>query len=89
MYEYDKECLRYFLENQMQLFQEGHKVAETISEAKEFLEDVMAVVVNSKNEVKEYFEESGMDTSGMQMQEILEQSEVFTLPSGRFLIVEA
>lgn len=89
MYEYDKECLRYFLENQAQLFQEGHRVAETVSEAKEFLEDVMAVVVDSKEEVKEYFEESGMDTSGMQMQEILDQSEVFKLPSGRFLIVEA
>lgn len=89
MYEYDKECIRFFLENQNQLFQEGHKVAETVSEAKEFLEDVMAVVVNSKSEVKQYFEESGMDTSGMQIEEILEQSEVFTLPSGRFLIVEA
>ena len=44
----------------------------------------------SKNlrEVKDYFDEAGTDISGMSDEEILEASEVFELPSGRFLIVE-
>lgn len=89
MYEYDKECLRYFLENQSQLFSGPDFPVKTMREAKEFLEDVMAVIVDRKEQVKEYLDENGMDTAGMSMEEILDQSEVFQLPSGRFLIVEA
>ena len=37
---------------------------------------------------KDYFDEAGMDIAGMSDDEILEASEVFALPSGRFLIVE-
>ncbi len=86
MYNYDDEVLEVFLENQEQLFPEP--VAETPEEAEEFLEDCMAVVCKNLREVKEYFEEAGTDISGMSDEEILDASEVFELPSGRFLIVE-
>lgn len=86
MYKYDDVCLKAFLENQLQLFDE--KVAETLEEADEFLDDVMAVTVNTLEEVRDYFEESGMDTSDMSGDELEEASEVFHLPDGRYLIVE-
>ena len=86
MYNYDDEVLAVFLENQGQLFPEN--VAETPEEAEEFLEDCMAVVCKNLKEVKEYFDEAGTDISGMSDEDILEASEVFELPSGRFLIVE-
>ena len=38
MYEYDEECLKSFLEKQLQLFDEP--VAETLEEAEAFLEAV-------------------------------------------------
>ena len=86
MYNYDDEVLEVFLENQGQLFPEN--VAETPEEAEEFLEDCMAVVCKNLKEVKEYFDEAGTDISGMSDEDILDASEVFELPSGRFLIVE-
>lgn len=86
MYEYDEECLATFLKKQGQLFDEP--VAETMEEAEAFLEDCMAVVVDSIKEVAEYFEEEGMDTDGMSMEELEDASEVFALPGGRYLIVE-
>ena len=50
MYEYDEECLQTFLNMQSQLFDEP--VAETLEEAEAFLEDCMAVVVDSiKDEI--------------------------------------
>lgn len=87
MNEYDEICVGIFLKKQGQLFDEP--VAENLSEAEAFLEDCMAVVVNSLKEVREYFEENGMDTSGMSLDELSEASEVFDLEDGRFLIVEA
>lgn len=86
MYNYDDEVIEVFLEKQGQLFPET--VAETPEEAEEFLEDCMAVVCKNLREVKEYFDEAGTDIAGMSDDEILEASEVFELPSGRFLIVE-
>ena len=86
MYNYDDEVLEVFLENQGQLFPEN--VAETPEEAEEFLDDCMAIVCKNLREVKDYFDEAGTDISGMSDDEILEASEVFPLPSGRFLIVE-
>ena len=86
MYNYDDEVLEVFLENQGQLFPEN--VAETPEEAEEFLSDCMAVVCKNLKEVKEYFDEAGTDISGMSDDDILDASEVFELPSGRFLIVE-
>lgn len=86
MNEYDEECLLTFLRNQSQLFDEP--VAETLEEAEAFLEDCMAVVVESLDEVKEYFEENGTDVDDMSPEELEEASEVFALPDGKFLIVE-
>lgn len=86
MYEYDEECLKTFLEKQEQLFDEP--VAETPEEAEAFLEDCMAVVVDSIEEVREYFEESGADVDGMSADELEEASEVFLLPNGQYLVVE-
>ena len=87
MNEYSEECLEVFLKKQSQLFDEP--VAETLEEAEEFLDDCMAVVVNSLKEVREYFEESGMDVSGLSLEELEEMSEVFSVGGGTYLIVEA
>ena len=86
MNEFSEECLITFLRNQEQLFPEP--VAETVEEAEAFLEDCMAVVVDTLEEVKEYFEENGMDIDEMSMNELEEASEVFALPNGQYLIVE-
>lgn len=86
MYEYDEEVLDTFLEKQTQLFSE--EVAETPEAAEEFLVDCMAVVCKNIKEVRDYFDEAGSDISGMSDDELMDQSEVFSLPSGRFLIVE-
>ena len=86
MYEYDEVCLKTFLKNQAQLFDEP--VAETLEEAEAFLEDCMAAVVENIDEVKEFLEEEGLDVDSMSLEEIEEASEVFPLPGGRYLIVE-
>lgn len=86
MYEYDEECLKVFLKNQGQLFDEP--VAETMEEAEAFLEDCMAVVVDSIREVRDYFDESGADVDGMSDDELEEASEVFALSNGQYLVVE-
>ncbi|NSC48887.1 glyoxalase [Dorea longicatena] len=86
MYEYDEECLKTFILNQGQLFDEP--VAETLEEAEAFLEDCMASIVDSIEEVKEFLDQDGMDIRGMSDEEIEEASEVFALPDGRYLIVE-
>ena len=56
---YTEECIYTFLKNQGQLFDEP--VAETYEEAEEFLEDCMAVVLDSLKEVKQYLDELGAD----------------------------
>ena len=86
MNEYSEECLLTFLEKQSQLFDEP--VAETQEEAVAFLEDCMAVVVDSLGEVREYFEENGIDVDSMSEEELEDASEVFALPNGQYLIVE-
>ena len=48
---FDEKVLQCFLENQSQLYPEP--VAETLEEAETFLEDCMAVVVDSVREVWE------------------------------------
>lgn len=87
MYEYSEECLEVFLKKQGQLFDEP--VAENLEEAEEFLEDCMAVVVDSLKEVRDYFDEAGMDVAGMSLEELEEMAEVFSLGDGAYLIVEA
>ncbi len=86
MNEYSEECLLTFLKKQSQLFDEP--VAETLEEAEAFLEDCMAVVVDSLDEVREYFEENGADVETMSQDELEEASEVFALTNGQYLIVE-
>ncbi len=85
-YDYDDAAIHCFLENQRQLFPED--VVENESEAEAFLEECMAVIVNSAEEVKEYFDETGMDTEEEDVESILEASEVFDIGDGRYLIVE-
>ena len=84
---YDEVCLDAFLEEQGKLFKET--VAENREEAEAFLEDCMAVVVKNLKEVREYFKEEGADIAGMSREELADAAEVFALPDGRYLIVEA
>ena len=79
MREYDDAVLECFLDKQLQLFPEA--VAETLDEAEDFLEECMAVVVDSVEDV--------MDVDGAVDDEILEADEVFDIGDGRYLIVEA
>jgi len=87
MYEYSENCLRAFLKKQGQLFDEP--VAESLEEAEGFLEDCMAVVVDSLEEVRDYLDESGMDVTGMSLDELEERAEVFPIGDGTYLVVEA
>ena len=83
---YDDAVLQCFLKNQEQLFPE--RVAETPEEAENFLEECLAVVVDSMREVWEYFDEEGIDMEGADEEEILSADEVFEVGDGRYLIVE-
>ena len=65
MNEYDEECLQVFLEKQLQLFQE--EVATTPEEAEEFLSDCMALICKDLKDVKDYFDEEGVDISGLSL----------------------
>lgn len=87
MHEFDDAVLQCFLDNQEQLFPEGD-VASNLEEAEAFLEESLAVVVNSVVEVWEFFEEEGIDVEGADGDEILEADEVFDIGDGRYLIVE-
>ena len=83
---YTEECINTFLEKQGQLFPQP--VAESFEEAEAFLEDCMAAVVDSIDEVREYLDYMGADVEGMSDEELEEASEVFALPDGKYLIVE-
>ena len=85
--EFDVAVLDCFIENQLNLFPKT--VCQTREEASDFLEEVMAVVVDSKEEVWEYFDEAGIDTDELDEDSILEADEVFDIGDGRYLIVEA
>lgn len=85
MGEYDELVLSCFLKKQGQLFPEP--VATNREEAESFLEDCMAIVVDSLKEVWEYFEEEGVDVEDATMEEIAEAEEVFEVGDGRYLIV--
>ena len=77
-YEYDEAVLKCFLKQQDRLFPEP--VAEGMEEAEAFLEDCMAVVVDSKAE------EAGIDVENPD--QVLDEAEVFDVGDGRYLIVE-
>lgn len=86
MHEFDDAVLECFLKKQLQLFPEP--VADSLEEAENFLEECLAVVVNSVDEVIEFFEDEGIDMDGAMGDEILEADEVFDIGDGRYLIVE-
>lgn len=86
MTQFDAKVLDAFLKQQGKLLPEI--VAETREEADDFLAECMAVVVESKQEVWDYFEEEGVDIAEMDEDEILEADEVFDVGDGRYLIVE-
>ena len=75
MPEFDEKVLDVFLEKQLQLFPE--EVAATREEAKDFLDECMAVVVKGAKEVWTYFDEEGVDISEMNEADILDADEVF------------
>ncbi len=87
MHEFDDAVLQCFLDNQEQLFPEGD-VASSLEEADTFLKESLAVVVNSIEEVWDFFDEEGIDMEGMEGEAILEADEVFDIGDGRYLIVE-
>ncbi len=85
MQELDNMCAEVFLKEQGKLFPKP--VAENVDEAMEFLEDCFASVFEDENELKEYLEEEGIDFDSEE--DITEELEVFKLPDGRLLYVEA
>ena len=87
MHEYDEAVLNCFLQNQLQLLPE--KVADNIDEAEAFLEECMAVVVDSIDEVWNYFDEEGIDLEGQEKEEIVDAPVAFDIGDGRYLIVES
>lgn len=80
------ECAKVFLRDQKQLFDEP--VAYDLEEAKEFLEDYMAVYCKDIKELREVMDDEGMDVSDLSNDELLEQLEVFKLDNGGYFFVE-
>lgn len=80
------ECAKVFLRDQEKLFDEP--VAETIEEAKEFLEDCFAQCFDDIAMVREYLEEEGMDVDSLSDEELEDELEVFKLDDGRYFVVE-
>ena len=80
------ECAKMFLRDQKQLFDEP--VAYDLEEAKEFLEDCMAVYCKDIKELREVMDDEGMDVSDLSNDELLEQLEVFRLDNGGYFFVE-
>ena len=76
-----------FLAQQLRLFPEP--IAQTEEEAEEFLADCMAERAQSLDEVRQILDEDGMDAAGLTDEELLDMAEVFALPDGTYLIVEA
>ena len=80
------ECAKVFLRDQKQLFDEP--VAYDLEEAKEFLEDCMAVYCKDIKELREVMDDQRMDVSDLSNDELLEQLEVFRLDNGGYFFVE-
>jgi hypothetical protein len=80
------ECAKVFLRDQKQLFDEP--VAYDLEEAKDFLEDCMAVYCKDIKELREVMDDEGMDVSDLSNDELLEQLEVFRLDNGGYFFVE-
>ena len=80
------ECAKVFLRDQKQLLDEP--VAYDLDEAKEFLEDCMAVYCKDIKELREVMDDEGMDVCELSNDELLEQLEVFKLDNGGYFFVE-
>ena len=80
------ECAKVFLRDQKQLFDEP--VAYDLEEAKEFLEDCMAVYCKDIKELREVMDDEGMDVAELSNEVLLEQLEVFMLDNGGYFFVE-
>ena len=80
------ECAKLFLRDQKQLFDEP--VAYDLEEAKEFLEDCMAVYCKDIKELREVMDDEGMDVADLSNEELLEQLEVFKLDNGGYFFME-
>lgn len=80
------ECAKVFLRDQKQLFDEP--VAYDLEEAKEFLEDCMAVYCKDIKELREVMDDEGMDVYDLSNDKLLEQLEVFRLDNGGYFFVE-
>lgn len=85
MSEIDNICAEVFYENQEQLFPK--QVVADIDEAIDFLEECMAQVFDDKKELLEYMKDEGIDISDYE--DVSDALEVFALPYGRYLYVEA
>ena len=85
MTEIDRTCAEIFFKEQGKLFDEP--VAESVEEAIEFLDEVFAQVFDSEKELRAYWREEGLDDEDME--DVTEALEVFILPDGRYLYVEA
>jgi len=83
---FDDIIAKAFLDGQLRLYPE--EVVFDIEEAKEFLEESMAVVADSARDVRDYLDDVGVDTEGLSMKELLEMPEIFETEDGRFLILE-
>ena len=82
---WSKEAVETFLDQQEQLFDEP--VAENEEEAEDFLTEWFAVEADTLEDVREFLDQEGLDVEELSDEELEEQSEVFALPSGRYLIV--
>ena len=82
---WSKEAVETFLDQQEQLFDEP--VAENEEEAEDFLTECFAVEADTLEDVREFLDQEGLDVEELSDEELEEQSEVFALPSGRYLIV--
>ncbi len=85
MNNFDDEVLQVFLDNQLQLFPEP--VADSLEGADEFLEEVMAELVDSAEDAMEYLGDN-MDISDLTVKDLEDTPEVFPIGDGRYLIVE-
>ena len=81
------ECAKvFFKRSENNFFDEP--VAYDLEEAKEFLEDCMAVYCKDIKELREVMDDEGMDVSDLSNDELLEQLEVFRLDNGGYFFVE-
>ena len=80
-------CANVFLKEHEKLI--GCEVLFDVEEAAEFLENNDMSICESAKEVREYLETAGADISGVSDKDVIEETEVFKLPDGRFFVVMA